>query len=65
MDSPGGWNVIGKSPLDFFSCESSLKCLLKPGDFVRFSSISEKKFKKIKAEVARGAFEVGKEVHHD
>ncbi|MFT4670631.1 MAG: inhibitor of KinA [Ulvibacter sp.] len=64
-DSPGGWNIIGKSPLDFFSCENSLRCLLKPGDFVRFSSISKKKYKEIKEEVARGAYEVGKEVHRD
>ena len=64
-DSPGGWNIIGRSPLEFFSCESSLQCLLKPGDFVRFSSISKKQFKKIRAEVAKGIFEVGKEVHRD
>ena len=49
IDSPGGWNVIGKSPLDFFSCEIALHCLLKPGDYVRFSSISREKFKKNKA----------------
>jgi inhibitor of KinA len=65
IDSPGGWNVIGRSPLAFFSCESSLRCLLKPGDFVRFSSIAEAEFKKIEAEVANGTFEVGKEVYHD
>jgi inhibitor of KinA len=65
IDSPGGWNVIGRSPLAFFSCDSSLRCLLKPGDFVRFSSISEKKFKEIEAEVAQGNFEVGKEDHYD
>ncbi len=63
IDSPGGWNIIGKSPLDFFSSESSLRCLLKPGDFVRFSPISTKKFEKINAEVARGNFEVRKEVY--
>ncbi|MFT4849221.1 MAG: inhibitor of KinA [Sediminicola sp.] len=65
IDSPGGWNVIGRSPLAFFSCESSLRCLLKPGDFVRFSSIDETEFKKIEAEVANDTFQVGKEVYHD
>jgi len=64
-DSPGGWNVIGRSPLTFFSCESSLKCLLKPGDFVKFSSISKEKFKKIESEVMQGTFEVEKEDRND
>ena len=64
IDSPGGWNVIGRSPLEFFTCENSLQCLLKPGDFVQFSSISVKKFKIIKSEEASGDFEVGKEVYH-
>ena len=65
VDSPGGWNVIGRSPLAFFSCESSLRCLLKPGDFVRFSSIAEADFKKIETEVTNGTFEVRKEAYHD
>lgn len=65
LDSPGGWNIIGRSPIDFFSCEISLQCLLKPGDFVRFTSVSAKKFKKIKTELKAGSYEVGKEAYRD
>jgi inhibitor of KinA len=65
IDSPGGWNIIGRSPLEFFSCKNSLQCLLKPGNFVRFVSISEKKLKKIEEEIASGTFELRKEVYND
>ena len=65
LDSPGGWNIIGKSPLDFFSCEVSIQCLLKPGDFVRFMSVSAKKFKKVKTEIEAGNYKVGKEAYRD
>ncbi len=65
VDSPGGWNVIGKSPIDFFSTESRFRCLLKPGDLVRFHSISTKTYKRIKTEVVAGTFKVEKEAYYD
>ena len=65
QDSPGGWNIIGRSPLEFFSCDTSLHCLLKPGDFVRFISVSAKKYKKIKTDLEKDKNRIGKEGHRD
>ena len=63
MASPGGWNIIGKSPLDFFSFRDSFQCLLRPGDVVKFDAISGKEYEQIKAAVIKGTFKVGKEVY--
>ena len=44
-ESPGGWNIIGKTPTKLFNTKDSNKpCLLSPGDTIRFKSISKKEF---------------------
>jgi inhibitor of KinA len=44
-ESPGGWNIIGRTPIKLFSKENKLKpCLLSPGDTIKFKSISKKEF---------------------
>lgn len=44
LDSPGGWNIIGKTPLTLFNANSKSPVLLHPHDTVRFVPISEKEF---------------------
>ena len=36
LESPGGWNIIGRTDLKMFDPTSDQPCLLKPGDEVRF-----------------------------
>lgn len=36
LESPGGWNIIGRTDLEMFDPASDRPCLLKPGDEVRF-----------------------------
>jgi inhibitor of KinA len=43
MASPGGWNVIGRTPLTLFAPENP-PTLLRPGDHVRFRAISRAEF---------------------
>jgi len=50
-ESPGGWNIIGKTPKKIFnSRDSTNPCLLSPGDTVKFKSISKEEFNKINNE---------------
>lgn len=42
--SPGGWNIIGRTPLRLFDAASNPPALLKAGDGVRFRSISREQF---------------------
>ena len=36
LESPGGWNIIGRTDLKMFDPSADQPCLLKPGDEVRF-----------------------------
>jgi inhibitor of KinA len=42
--TPGGWQIIGRTPMKLFDSSSSSPSLLKPGDKVRFEAISKEQF---------------------
>jgi inhibitor of KinA len=53
MSSPGGWQIIGRTPLKLFNTTTNSQgergfedsfCLLQPGDTVHFTSISKNEF---------------------
>lgn len=50
FDSPGGWQLLGQTPLPVFNADQSQPCLLQPGDEVRFYPITLAEFKQIKAD---------------
>jgi KipI family sensor histidine kinase inhibitor len=45
MDSPGGWQILGRTPLELFDPEKDPPALLQMGDFVQFYRISEEEFR--------------------
>jgi KipI family sensor histidine kinase inhibitor len=47
-ESPGGWNIIGRTPTKLFDAQNETSpCLLSPGDSVKFKIISKKEFEKL------------------
>jgi inhibitor of KinA len=44
FESPGGWNVIGRTPLRLFDVNAKSPALLRPGDRVRFRRITRDEF---------------------
>jgi inhibitor of KinA len=44
LASPGGWNIIGRTPLKLFDPDNTEPVLLQPGDTVCFTSITEDEF---------------------
>jgi inhibitor of KinA len=44
IKSPGGWNVIGRTPLPLFDPKKDPPSLLRAGDRVRFRSITREQF---------------------
>ncbi|WP_426329821.1 5-oxoprolinase subunit PxpB [Pedobacter sp. R-06] len=44
METPGGWQIIGKTPLKMFDVNRSQPSLLKGGDMVTFKAIGIKEF---------------------
>ena len=50
FDSPGGWNIIGKTPLELFNINKKNPSILSPGDSVQFKSITKKELLSFKNE---------------
>lgn len=48
LDSPGGWQLIGQTPLPLFDASQTDPCLLQPGDEVQFCSISLTEYHQLK-----------------
>lgn len=44
LDTPGGWQIIGRTPLQLFKPDTSPPSLLNAGDTVRFVPISAQEF---------------------
>ncbi|WP_163100041.1 5-oxoprolinase subunit PxpB [Peribacillus alkalitolerans] len=44
LDTPGGWQIIGRTPVNLFDIYQSPPTLLKAGDQVKFFPISKKEF---------------------
>ena len=47
IDSPGGWQLIGRTPLRLFDMDGESKFLLKAGQRVRFVPIDEAEFRRL------------------
>ncbi len=47
--SPGGWNIIGQTPVKMFDVNRPVAALLQPGDSVQFYPITMQEFENIKA----------------
>ena len=45
LASPGGWNIIGQTPLKLFDANMEAPVFFQPGDKVHFYSITEDEFK--------------------
>ena len=57
IDSPGGWQLIGRTPLRLFTPEASRPTLIEAGYEVRFVPVTEEEYKMIEAEVAAGTYQ--------
>jgi inhibitor of KinA len=44
-EAPGGWRIIGRTPLKLFDLKQEPPALLNPGDSVRFKPITETEYK--------------------
>jgi len=44
LETPGGWNLIGRTPVELFTPHAASPTLLRPGDHVRFVPITREQF---------------------
>ena len=57
FDSPGGWHLIGRTPLWMFDKRREQPVFLAPGDSLEFQRIDRKAFDRIARQVEAGAFD--------
>lgn len=58
QDSPGGWQIIGHTPLILVDWSKEDLTLFKPGDYIEFYSVDEEQYKKIEEDVSAGTYSV-------
>ena len=56
VESPGGWRLIGRTPLPLFDPERDPPALFEPGDTIRFVRVSAKEYRAIEARVRAGSW---------
>ena len=58
MESPGGWRLIGRTPLEVFGVEKKEPFLYQAGDCLRFRSISASEYNEIRLRVEQGTYSI-------
>lgn len=58
IDSPGGWQLIGRTPLCLFDPQRDPAVLITAGDYVRFVQIDEPAYHQLAEQVQRGKFTI-------
>jgi inhibitor of KinA len=57
-ESAGGWNIIGKSPINFFDLSKSTPCFAKAGDLIQFQQVNKTLYQKFSEEVQNGQYQL-------
>lgn len=55
--SPGGWQIIGQTPIEVFNINREPMCLYQPGDYIKFYSISQDEFDNLKTRQQNNDFD--------
>ena len=57
-ESPGGWNIIGNSPIHFFDIKREKPCFANNGDYLQFYEINRKQYRDIKTLADAGVYQL-------
>ncbi|WP_430467987.1 5-oxoprolinase subunit PxpB [Winogradskyella ouciana] len=58
QDSPGGWHIIGRTPVEFFMSSQNPPCFVKAGDKVKFRPIEESEYLDIEKRMSKSAYQL-------
>jgi inhibitor of KinA len=64
-ESPGGWYIIGNSPITFFDASKIEPCFAKSGDTIQFESISIEKYREISRSSEKGNYQILNKIIND
>ena len=55
FESPGGWHLLGRTPVAFFDAGATPPALLRPGDAVSFEPVPRHEYQRLAAAIAAGS----------
>lgn len=58
QNSPGGWHIIGNTPISLFDVNKETPCVITPGDEIRFNPITKEEFELIKIAQEAGNYKL-------
>ena len=58
MDSPGGWQLMGKTPVRTYDPDRETPILMQAGEYIRFTEIGIAEFQRISRAVEKGEYRV-------
>ena len=56
LDSPGGWQLLGMTPVKTYDPDREVPILFEAGDYIRFIPVSEEEYLDIKKQVDEGTY---------
>lgn len=56
QETPGGWRLIGRTPVKLFDLRRTPPALVVAGDYVAFRAIEDNEYRRIETQCARGAY---------
>lgn len=63
QSSPGGWHIIGNTPISLFDVKKETPCLITPGDEIRFKAITKEEYEVIKIAQKQRSYELKSVIH--
>lgn len=58
QDSPGGWNIIGRTPVPLFNIDRDPPALVHEAKYLKFYDISDEEYKQIQHEVSQHIYQI-------
>lgn len=56
--SPGGWQLLGKTPISLFDVSNNEPCQIQVGDDIKFNPISKEDFIAIESKINQGTYQL-------
>jgi len=63
QSTPGGWHILGKTPVSLFNARNEKPCFATPGDKIKFRPISRAEFEVIRIAEDTEVYELKKELY--
>ena len=58
IESPGGWQLIGRTPVQLFDPQRDPPVMVTAGDYIRFAPITEEAYHDIQQQVLAGSYQL-------